>query len=189
MDKVLLATDSDETAEETFAALLGPETSVSRATRGEVVREVAAELEPDLVILDLQIGNMGGVAASLDLRHEITAGRLKPLKIILLLDREAATWIATEAKHPPSMAVSIVARKRSDPRREDGDPDQREMVGQAGFEPTTSSSRTRRATNLRHYPYFIPERIVNIKKAIHPISQILLRGQHIFDGHNIVFCY
>ena len=26
------------------------------------------------------------------------------------------------------------------------------MVGQAGFEPTTSSSRTRRATNLRHCP-------------------------------------
>tara|TARA_B100000609_G_scaffold194743_1_gene187733 strand:+ start:732 stop:1094 length:363 start_codon:yes stop_codon:yes gene_type:complete len=98
MDKVLLATDSEETAEETFAALLGPETSVSRVKRGEDVREVAAELEPDLVILDLQIGNMGGVAASLDLRHEITAGRIKPLKIILLLDREADTWIATEAK-------------------------------------------------------------------------------------------
>ena len=98
MSKVLLATDSDETAEETFAALSSSETIVSRVTRGEDVRSVAAELEPDLVILDLQIGNMGGVAASLDLRHEITAGRLKPLKIILLLDREADTWIATEAK-------------------------------------------------------------------------------------------
>ncbi|MBC95333.1 hypothetical protein CL649_00455 [bacterium] len=98
MDRVLLATDSDETAQEAFAALLGPETSVSRVKRGEDVREVAAELEPDLVILDLQIGNMGGVAASLDLRHEITAGRIKPLKIILLLDREADTWIANEAK-------------------------------------------------------------------------------------------
>lgn len=98
MNKVLLATDSDETAEETFAALSGPETTVSRVTRGEDVREVVAGIEPDLVILDLQIGNMGGVAASLDLRHEITAGRIKPLKIILLLDREADTWIATEAK-------------------------------------------------------------------------------------------
>ena len=91
MSKVLLATDSDETAEETFAALSSNETIVSRVTRGEDVRSVAAELEPDLVILDLQIGNMGGVAASLDLRHEITAGRLKPLKIILLLDRDADT--------------------------------------------------------------------------------------------------
>ena len=26
------------------------------------------------------------------------------------------------------------------------------VVGQAGFEPTTSSSRTKRATNLRHCP-------------------------------------
>jgi len=98
MNKVLLATDSNETAEETFAALSGSETTVSRVTRGEDVREVVAEIEPDLVILDLQIGNMGGVAASIDLRHEITAGRIKPLKIILLLDREADTWIATEAK-------------------------------------------------------------------------------------------
>ena len=98
MTKVLLATDSDEIAEETFAALVSKETTVSRVKRGEDVREIAQQLEPDLVILDLQIGNMGGVAASLDLRHEITAGRLKPLKIILLLDREADTWIATEAK-------------------------------------------------------------------------------------------
>ena len=29
---------------------------------------------------------------------------------------------------------------------------QRVVVGQAGFEPTTSSSRTKRATNLRHCP-------------------------------------
>ena len=27
------------------------------------------------------------------------------------------------------------------------------VVGQAGFEPTTSSSRTKRATKLRHCPY------------------------------------
>ena len=111
MDKVLLATDSDETAEETFAALLGPETSVSRVTRGEDVREVAAELEPDLVILDLQIGNMGGVAASLDLRHEITAGRLKPLKIILLLDREDDKWIATEARVDAELVKPLNAIK------------------------------------------------------------------------------
>ena len=47
MSKVLLATDSDETAEETFAALSSSETIVSRVTRGEDVRSVAAELEPD----------------------------------------------------------------------------------------------------------------------------------------------
>lgn len=98
MTKVLLATDSDEIAEETFAALVSKETTVSRVKRGEDVREIAKQLEPDLVILDLQIGNMGGVATSLDLRHEISAGRLKPTKILMLLDREADLWIASEAK-------------------------------------------------------------------------------------------
>ncbi|MEG3587044.1 MAG: response regulator [Actinomycetota bacterium] len=98
MAMVLLATDSDEIAEETFAALVTSETTVSRVQRGEDVREVALEIEPDLVILDLQIGNMGGVATSLDLRHEIAAGRLKPMKIMMLLDRHADLWIASEAK-------------------------------------------------------------------------------------------
>ena len=50
------------------------------------------------MILDLQIGNMGGVATSLDLRHEISAGRLKPMKIMMLLDRDADLWIASEAQ-------------------------------------------------------------------------------------------
>ncbi len=98
MAMVLLATDSDEVAEETFAALVNSEITVSRVQRGEDVREIAHEIEPDLVILDLQIGNMGGVATSLDLRHEIAAGRLKPMKIMMLLDRHADLWIASEAK-------------------------------------------------------------------------------------------
>ena len=64
----------------------------------EIYTQKALELNPDLVILDLQIGNMGGVATSLDLRHEISAGRLKPMKIMMLLDRDADLWIASEAQ-------------------------------------------------------------------------------------------
>ena len=98
MTKVLLATDSDDLAEEAFAALETEGTTVTRVHRGKDVRGIAAEIEPDLVILDLQIGNMGGVATSLDLRHEIDAGRMKPMMIMMLLDRQVDTWIASEAK-------------------------------------------------------------------------------------------
>ena len=95
---VLLATDADHLAEEVFAALADGETTVSRVRAGVDVRPAVAELEPDLVVLDLQIGNMGGVAASLDLRLEADAGRVPETRILMLLDRDADQWIAGQAK-------------------------------------------------------------------------------------------
>lgn len=95
---VLLATDADHLAEEVFAALADGETTVSRVRAGVDVRPAVAELEPDLVVLDLQIGNMGGVAASLDLRLEAEAGRVPETRILMLLDRDADQWIAGQAK-------------------------------------------------------------------------------------------
>jgi len=52
---------------------------------------------PDLVILDLQIGNMGGVAAAIDLRLEESGGRLPRARILLLLDRRDDAFIARRA--------------------------------------------------------------------------------------------
>ncbi|HTO01062.1 MAG TPA: hypothetical protein VL068_10340, partial [Microthrixaceae bacterium] len=52
---------------------------------------------PDLVILDLQIGNMGGVATCLAIRNEEGAGRVDPQNVLLLLDRIADVFIAKSA--------------------------------------------------------------------------------------------
>ncbi|MBG01106.1 MAG: hypothetical protein CL470_02415 [Acidimicrobiaceae bacterium] len=117
MPHILVATDSDDTAEETFSALATSGTTVSRVRKGQDVRPVVKELEPDLVILDLQIGNMGGVATSIDLRHEAQAGRLKDVKIVMLLDREVDLWIANEAQVDAEIVKPIDAmqlRKAAD---------------------------------------------------------------------------
>ncbi len=98
MQHVLVATDADSVAEEVFAALADDETKVSRVRAGADVRVAVSKLAPDAVILDLQIGNMGGVAASLDLRFEAEAGRVPDTRILMLLDREVDKWIAKEAK-------------------------------------------------------------------------------------------
>ncbi len=98
MPHVLLATDADSLAEEVFAALADADTTVSRVRAGVDVRPAVTELKPDLVVLDLQIGNMGGVAASLDLRLEAEAGRVPETRILMLLDRDADQWIAGQAK-------------------------------------------------------------------------------------------
>ena len=111
MSHILVATDSDDVAEETFSALAAFGTTVSRVRKGQDVRPAVKELEPDLVILDLQIGNMGGVATSIDLRHEAQAGRLKEVKIIMLLDREVDKWIATEAKVDAELVKPLNAMK------------------------------------------------------------------------------
>lgn len=107
MPHVLLATDADHLAEEVFAALADAETTVSRVRAGVDVRPAVTELEPDLVVLDLQIGNMGGVAASLDLRLEADAGRVPETRILMLLDREADQWIAGQAKADAELVKPI----------------------------------------------------------------------------------
>ena len=98
VDDVLLATDADWIFDEVAAAIAGNGTRVSRVRSGSDVRAAVAELEPALVVLDLQIGNMGGVAASIDLRHEAGEERIPSTRILLLLDREADAWLAEEAQ-------------------------------------------------------------------------------------------
>ena len=112
---MLLATDSDALAEDVFAALAGGGTTVSRIHAGEQVRRAVEQLEPDLVVLDMQIGNMGGIATSIDLRHEAEAGRLPDVKIVMLLDRDVDRWIAGEGKPDAHLVkpITSLALKRT----------------------------------------------------------------------------
>jgi DNA-binding response OmpR family regulator len=94
---VLLATDADWIRDEVDAAL-GVSHTIHRVRSGAAVLAAAWGVEPDLVLLDLQIGNMGGIACCLDLRLEQRAGRLPEQRIILLLDREADLFLAQRAE-------------------------------------------------------------------------------------------
>ena len=94
MTEVLIATDADAVFAEVEAALVDERTSVVRVRAGHEVAGVVAESTPDLVVLDLQIGNMGGIAACLHLRHEAGAGRLPEVPVLMLLDRQADVFLA-----------------------------------------------------------------------------------------------
>ncbi len=93
MPEVLLATDADWIHDEVAAALDG-EHVVTRVRRGDAVRGAVDEHEPALVVLDLQIGNMGGMAACMDLRLEAGMGRLPDVPVLMLLDRQADVFLA-----------------------------------------------------------------------------------------------
>ena len=91
---ILLATDADWIVNEVTAALGGDDTSFTVVRSGQLVAEVAAEREPDLVITDLQVGSMGGFAITLAIRNDESVGALPHLPIVMLLDREADVYIA-----------------------------------------------------------------------------------------------
>lgn len=97
MSEILLATTADHLFDDISATLARPGTQVSRITHGVDVAAAVAELKPDVVLLDLQIGNMGGAAACRNLRLEQGADRLPDTKVIILLDREVDIWMAKQA--------------------------------------------------------------------------------------------
>jgi DNA-binding response OmpR family regulator len=94
---ILIATDADEVFDEVDAALGETGTTIARVHTGREVLNAVKQLEPDLVVLDLQIGNMGGVATCLGLRNEESFDRITPQRVIILLDRDADVFIARRA--------------------------------------------------------------------------------------------
>jgi DNA-binding response OmpR family regulator len=94
---VLLATDADHLFNDVDAALASADTDVLRVRAGSDVIPTCQEKSPDLVILDLQIGNMGGIATCIATKQEQTSFRLPVFPVALLLDRSADVYLANEA--------------------------------------------------------------------------------------------
>jgi CheY-like chemotaxis protein len=97
MSVILVAADAQWVRDQVRSAFVGPGQEVVEVTRGQDVRDTFARIDPDLVVLDLQIGNMGGVAVAIDLRLEESGGRLPRARILLLLDRRDDAFIARRA--------------------------------------------------------------------------------------------
>lgn len=93
MPDVLLVTDADWIAEQCEAAL-GGDYRLHRVRQGADTLEAIELVEPDLVLLDLQVGNMGGMAACMAVRQEEDMGRLERRPVIMLLDRDADEFLA-----------------------------------------------------------------------------------------------
>ena len=94
MPVVLLVSDSESVLEELRSALEDDETVVEEIRSGEQVRAAVEEEPPDLVITDLQVANMGGMAICLDLHLEESGGRIPHVPVLVLLDRRADVFLA-----------------------------------------------------------------------------------------------
>ncbi|HEX4490737.1 MAG TPA: response regulator [Acidimicrobiia bacterium] len=97
MTTILVAAEAEWVRNQVRTAFVGPGQEVVEVTRGQEVKGAVLEHDPDLVVLDLQIANMGGIAVAIDLRNEESAWRLPHSTLLLLLDREADRFLATRA--------------------------------------------------------------------------------------------
>jgi DNA-binding response OmpR family regulator len=92
--EILVASDAEWVRDQLRSVLATSDTKIRVVSTGARVRAAVRRRPPDLVIVDLQIGNMGGMAVCLDLRLEESAGRLGHVKVIMLLDRRADVFLA-----------------------------------------------------------------------------------------------
>ena len=91
---ILIATDEQWVVNEVVAALDSPSTTFEIVSNGRHVSRAVAAQTPDIAILDMQVGSMGGMAVTMDLRLDHSSGALPHVPVLMLLDRVADVHMA-----------------------------------------------------------------------------------------------
>jgi CheY-like chemotaxis protein len=92
--KILVASDAPSVRAEVLAVVDSPGNDVTQVPSGPDLLAQVANDAPDLVVVDMQMGNMGGMAVCLDLRLEESYGALPHIPVLMLLDRRADVFLA-----------------------------------------------------------------------------------------------
>ena len=95
MSKVFLVTDASWVANEVRAGLSLGEWDIDEISDPRLTTSLVMEKRPDAVIVDMQVGSMGGMAVIRGIRGEIDEAD-RP-RTVLLLDRSADEFIARRA--------------------------------------------------------------------------------------------
>lgn len=91
---ILIATDADWVVDEVTAALGADGVTFTVCREGRVVADQVGRDTPELAIFDMQIGSMGGMAVTMSLRLDESAGTLPHVPVLMLLDRPADLHLA-----------------------------------------------------------------------------------------------
>ncbi len=94
MQTILVASDLATLRKEIEAVISGPDVEVRPVTSGPEVVSFVAEESPDLVIVDMQMGNMGGMAVTLELRLQESYDAIDHIPVLMLLDRRPDVFLA-----------------------------------------------------------------------------------------------
>jgi DNA-binding response OmpR family regulator len=91
---ILVASDAPSVRAGVAAIARRPDIEIREARSGPAVLTEVSEHLPDLVVVDLQMGNMGGMAVCLELRLEESYGGLRHVPVLMLLDRRPDVFLA-----------------------------------------------------------------------------------------------
>ena len=91
---VLVATDAQYVLDDVIAALGTPDTSFSVCRDGRDVTDAVKRRTPDVAVLDLQVGSMGAMATTMNLRLDESGSRMPHVPVVMLLDRVADVHLA-----------------------------------------------------------------------------------------------
>ncbi|MGD0255285.1 MAG: response regulator [Acidimicrobiales bacterium] len=94
MGTIVVASDAPSVRATVAAALGEPGTEIVEVRSGPDVAPAVDEHEPDLVVVDMQMGNMGAMAVCMDLRLEASYDNLPAVAVLMLLDRRADVFLA-----------------------------------------------------------------------------------------------
>lgn len=97
MPKILVVADTPWVVNDVHAALSLPGYVLVDHDDPRTIVTAVDQHRPDTVIIDLQVGSMGGMALVRTLREAEYNGRLEPVPVVLLLDRAADSFLAKRA--------------------------------------------------------------------------------------------
>ncbi len=97
MAKILVVADDDWVAGNLATAVSDTEVELWMCSDPRRVVEAAQQTDFDLVMADMQIGNMGGAAVVRELAAAAYTGELARIPVFLLVDRSADRYLAKQA--------------------------------------------------------------------------------------------
>lgn len=110
MPAILLVADDIWVRNDVAAAVSDPGTTLEVLDEPEQAAEALARDLYDVVIVDMQVKSMGGVAVTRLLRDAMATGAVGSTPIILLLDRSADTFLARRAGVDASVVKPFTAQ-------------------------------------------------------------------------------
>jgi CheY-like chemotaxis protein len=91
---IVVASDAAYLRREIAAVADGRDVEIVEVESGPDVVSQVRESPPDLVVVDMQMGNMGGMAVCLELRLQESYGDLPHIPVLMLLDRRPDVHLA-----------------------------------------------------------------------------------------------
>lgn len=108
--QLLLVADAVWVRNDVAAALPSSDWAIHHADP-HVVVEAAVKHPPTAVVVDMQVGTMGGMAVIRSLREAMSMGILPNAPLILLLDRTADRFIAKRSGADRSLVKPFTAQE------------------------------------------------------------------------------